>query len=549
MIIVSGLACMVAGCSKSAPSKHSHEAAVPADTTVPLHSDLGSWHHEITTSSPKAQQYFDQGLRFVFAFNHDEAIRAFNAAIALDSICAMCYWGVALALAPNINMPMDTSQGRQAFLMVQHSQARQQHATDRERAYIAALATRYAKDPPVDRASLDSAYANAMRELSRKYPDDLDAATLFAESMLDLRPWNQWKADGTPQPGTEEVVTVLESVLRRSPDHPGACHYYIHTIEGSSRPDRGLVCADKLPNLMPGAGHIVHMPAHIYMRTGRYDDAIKANAQAASVDSIYIAKYRPAGVYPMMYYPHNIHFLWAAAVMDGRSAESLKAARDAASKASEDMVRSMPPLEFLPAGPILSLVRFGNWDAVLKEPPPPQDFLYVRGIWHYARGYAYAAKGQYDDAIKSRDSVLAIAKTVPADQIVGTNNSAVLLLDIAANTLTGEIAVRRGQTDAAVKALTAAVALQDQLHYDEPTPWYYPVRQSLGAALLLNRRPKEAEAVYRTDLAKNPNNGWSLYGLRESLKAQGRTAEADSVSNAFNKAWARSDVTLKSSRF
>ncbi|MBI4553803.1 MAG: hypothetical protein HY710_16170 [Candidatus Latescibacteria bacterium] len=528
----------------AAAQPHQHAASSVA---VPLFDNLGTYHHTVTTASPTAQRYFDQGLRLVYAFNHEEAIRAFKEAAHLDSTCAMAYWGMALALGPNINLD-DPTQDRVAYDAVQKALALSSRVSKPERAYIEALSKRYSIAPDADRNALQQAYADAMREVARQYPDDLDATTLFAEAMMNLRPWALWTNDGQPQPGTLDIVSTLESVLQRNPNHPGANHYYIHAIEGSPRPDRGLAAADRLTTLVPGAGHLVHMPSHIYMRVGRYTDAAEANARAITVDRDYISKQAPQGVYPMMYYPHNIHFRWAALSMEGRSAEALQMAREVVAQLPVEMARQMPALEFVPPTVLFALVRFGKWEEVLKQPPPPADLRFTTAIWRYARGLAFTATGRVNEAAVEADSVKAIAVAMPADQVVG-NNSGATLLSIASNALAGELAAKRGQVDKAVTALKEAIHLQDGLRYNEPPDWYYPVRQSLGAVLLAAGRATEAEAVYREDLKQNPDNGWSLYGLLQCLRARKAVQEAAAVEQRFKKAWARADVTLTASRF
>ncbi|MGE0679439.1 MAG: tetratricopeptide repeat protein [Candidatus Binatia bacterium] len=396
---------------------------------------------------------------------------------------------------------------------------------------------------------LDSAYADAMRAVAKQYPDDLDAATLFAEALMNLRPWDLWTLDGQPQPGTPEIVATLESVLKRNPDHPGAIHYYIHAVEPSPNPERALPYAKRLAALMPGAGHIVHMPSHIYIRVGLYKEAVESNAQAAAVDAAYIEKHNVQGVYRMMYYPHNIHFLWAAATMEGRSQESIRAAREVAAKLPAEMIQEMPPLEFISPTPLFALARFGQWDDILAEPAPPEALQYTTGIWRYVRGLAFAAKGQLDEAMNEHAKLEVLAATIPSERKIGDNTPVPSLLRIAAATLAGEVAAQKRQTDEAVRLLEEAVQLQDQLPYTEPPPWYYPVRHTLGAVLLAAGRAADAEVVYREDLKRNPENGWALYGLAQSLRAQKKTQEAAQVDERFKKAWARADVTLTASRF
>lgn len=526
----------------------SHSPASSA-TPPPLFTNLGNYHHKITTKSVKAQKYFDQGLRLIYAFNHEEAGRAFHEAARLDPNCAMAYWGFALTLGPNYNLAVDAERDRAAYEAIQRALALASQVSENEQAYIQAIAKRHVSDPNADRKALDRAYADAMREVVQRYPEDLDAATLFAESLMDLRPWDLWTLDGQPQPGTQEIVSTLESVLKRNPTHPGAIHYYIHAVEASTQPGQALPYADRLAKLVPGAGHLVHMPSHIYMRVGQYQNAVDSNAKAVAVDADYIAIYNVQGVYSMMYYPHNIHFLWAAAVMDGRSATSLRAARNLVSKLSTDMVRQMTPLEFAAPTLLFTLARFGKWEEILEQPTPPADLQYTTGMWRYVRGLAFSAKGQFDEATKEQEAVAAIAAATPPDKIVGDNSPARTLLEIAAHSLAGEVAAKKGQIDQAIPALEEAVRLQDGLPYTEPPPWYYPVRHSLGAILLTVGRAAEAETVYREDLRRNPENGWALYGLTRSLQMQKKTEEAAATEKRFKKAWARADVKLSSSRF
>jgi len=544
---VLGFVCVaLAGCMRAQPTP---QAGYVSKDGVPLFDNLGSHHHPITTTSPLAQQYFDQGLRLTYGFNHDEAIRAFEEAARQDPNCAMAYWGIGFAHGPNYNLPLDSDRNQKAYAATQQAVARLGHASPAEQAYIKALAQRYSLEPTADRKALDRAFAESMRQVATQYPDDNDAATLYAESLMDLRPWDLWTAEGQPQPGTVEIVETLETVLKKDPHHPGANHYYIHAIEASPQPERGLPSAQRMAALVPGAGHLVHMPSHIYMRVGRYEDAAATNRDAIVVDQTYIAVAKPQGVYPMMYYPHNIHFLWAAASMAGRSAEALQAARDVASAAPPDMVREMLPMEYFSPTLLFALARFGQWQEILQQPAPPEDLRYTTGIWHYVRGLAFVRQQRTALALIEQRHVAAIAADTAADRIIGDNIPAKKILELASDTLAGEIAASRGQKREAIRLLENAVALQDELPYTEPPPWYFPVRQALGAVLLAAGNPKAAEAVYREDLARNPNNGWSLYGLAESLRAQGKNSEARAVDAQFKDAWQNADVTLTASRF
>lgn len=518
-------------------------ASAPADS-VPLFDDLGTLHHAVT-ASPAAQRYFDQGLRLMYGFNHEEAINSFRQGLKLDPGCAMCHWGIALALGPNINAPMDPSLEKQAADEIAAAAAMQARLTEPERAYIAAAARRYSASAGENRAGLDSAYAGAMRDVARRYPDDADAQALFAESMLDLSPWDNWTPEGTPKPGTEELVAALEGALAKHPDHPGACHFYIHAVEASLHPERALACAERLPSLMPGAGHLVHMPAHLYIRVGRYADATMANEHAAHTDQAYLADRQPKGMYPF-YLFHNLDFLRAASVMEGRSAEAIESARTLVSQVPVEVARQVGQAEMLLPTQALTLARFGRWSDVLALAAPPADLRYASGIWHYARGVALAGTGRFTEAGTELDSVMAISAAMPADKLLGFHR-AKDLLEVAHHALAGEIALRQGHAADAVPHLDAAVRRQDALRYDEPPPWYYPVRQSLGAALLAAGRPADAERVYRDDLLRNPHNGWSLYGLAQALRAQHKD-DAD-ARRQFGAAWSRADVTLTSSRF
>ena len=526
-----------------------HDHAAPTADGVPLFDNLGTYHHAITTRVPDAQRYFDQGLRLVYAFNHDEAIRAFREAARLDPTCAMAWWGVALASGPNYNLPLDPEREAAALDAVARGMALAEHASARERQYLDAVAIRYGKAPGGDRKALDRAYADAMKKVMQSDPSDLDAAVIYAEALMVLRPWDLWTLDGHPNPGTEEIVATLESVLQKAPDHPGANHYYIHAVEASRTPERALDSARRVGSAMPGAGHLVHMPSHVYMRTGRWEDAAAANERAIIADRAYIETQKPGGVYPMMYYPHNLDFLRAAASMEGRSRDAIAAAREVGGAVEPDMLRAMPMLEYFSPTVVFGLARFGRWDDVLKEPAPGDDFVYATGMWHYARGLAFAATGRPDDAAREREYVETAAKVTPIERIVADNQPARRLLELAAAVLAGESAARRGDSDTAVRELERAIMLEDALPYTEPPPWYFPVRQSLGAALLAAGQAGDAASVYREDLRRNPENGWSLFGLAKSLRARGDTRAATAVDRRFKSAWTRADVALTASRF
>jgi tetratricopeptide (TPR) repeat protein len=543
---------LATGCSAQ-PGSHAHHggptAAMGAGAPV-LFDNLGDYRRTITTSSRPAQAYFDQGLRLVYGFNHYEAQAAFREAARLDPGCAMCAWGIALTYGANYNSPTDAERERGAWTAA--TQARTLAAargTEPERALISALAARHSASPAADRAALGRAYADAMRTVTRRFPADLDAATLFADALMNLRPWSLWTPEGKPQPGTEELVATLERVLAADPRHPGANHLYIHAVEASSDPRRAEAAADRLRGLMPGAGHMVHMPSHIYYRIGRYADAGSANVAAVAADRAYFTKSQPSPIYRGMYYPHNLDFVWHAASMEGRSAECVRAAREFASEVPAAAVLEMPDMETAPAAPLLALARFGRWDEVLAQPAPPAKMLYVTAAWHYARGLAFTAKGRRDEAARELALLRTLLPNVPADRTLAGFFKMAEMVRLASEALAGEMAARGGDADVAVKHLAVAVRLQDEHWFTEPPPWHYPVRQSLGAALLQAGRAAEAEAVYREDLRGNPENGWSLFGLAQSLWAQGKTADAAAVDARFRRAWARADVVLTSSRF
>ncbi|HET8760105.1 MAG TPA: hypothetical protein VFN94_03505 [Nitrospiria bacterium] len=516
--------------------------------SVPLYDDLGKHHHAITTQSPQAQGYFDQGLRLTYAFNHAEAIAAFKEAARIDPDCAMCYWGAALAMGPNINLPMDLKDEPAAHELAQKALALAQKVSEPERAYIEALAKRYGNEPGDSRSARDFAYADAMRRVAKRHKNDQDAATLFAEALMDLQPWDYWTANGAPKGHIEEIVATLERVIKANPNHPGACHFYIHAVEASMHPQRALPCAKRLAGLMPGAGHLVHMPAHTYMRVGMYQEAEEANVHAVHVDEGYIRDRKPQGFYPMAYYPHNLHFLYWASAMAGRSQVAIATARELATKVPDEMVKEVPPLEMFKPIPYFALTLFGKWDDMLNEPEPAAELKYTAGIWRYARGRALTATAKIDEAKAELGAVTKLADEIPPDQMVNLN-SAKSILQLAGKVLAGEIAAKEGRTDDAVQSLTEAIAIEDRLVYDEPRPWYQPVRQNLGAVLLAAKRPAEADKVYREDLTRNPNNGWSLYGLTQSLKARGNKKLAALEEKYFQKAWSRADVTLTASRF
>jgi len=520
---------------------------------APLFDGMGSHRHPITTSDPDAQRYFDQGLIIDFAFNHAESARSFRAAQSLDPGCAMCFWGEALALGPNINVTsngkvvMSDDERTTAFAAIQKAIALTENISEAERDYIGALATRYDGDPSTERAPLDEAYVDAMRALHHKYPDDDDAAALFAESMMNTMPWDYWLDPEQPKPLTEEVLAALETVLERNPEHALAIHLYIHAVEASSRPERAEAPADTLRDLVPGAGHLVHMPSHIYWRVGRYADASAANVLAASVDEAYIAACNAQGFYPAAYYPHNIHFLWAASSMEGRSEIAIESARKVAANVRLEMIEQFPGVEFFNTIPLLALTRFGRWDQVLAEPAPPENLEYSTAIWHYVRATAYAKQGKLDQARAEHEKLIPLRDAANISFLDSIYYPATMLLTIADALVQGEIATAEGKHDQAIAHFQLAVETQDQLPYTEPPFWYYPTRHTLGKALLTAGNAADAEEVYRADLERYPRNGWALFGLIQSLEAQDK--DTSEYQQRFDKIWAQADVTLTASRF
>ena len=539
--IVIALALVSAGCSKPAP-------------TVPLYDNLGSHAHAITTSSPEAQKYFDQGMRLSYAFNHGEAIRAFKQAIALDPSCAMCFWGVAFAVGPNINAPITEPAAVEAYQAIEQAKKLAGKVSERERAYIDALSKRYVADPGAARPPLDAAYADAMRDLTRRFPDDLDASTLFAQSLMDTAPWNYWNLDGSPREFTNEVLGALESVLKRQPDHAGAIHLYIHAVEASPNPGRAEAFADKLAGLMPGAGHIVHMPAHIYLRTGRYRDASLANQHAAKVDESYFQGDRAPDnmTYDIGYYTHNIHFFVASAAMEGRRADALKAAEDLRSKVHADMLRDPGMggmVQHFHLTPLFVKLRFGMWNEILADDGPPADLPYMRAMWFAARGMALAARKEIAGAEREHAEILSLKDRAELKSMfISSVNTADRIVAIADQLLQADIARARGQVKETRTFLSSAADLEDRLTYMEPPDWPVPVRQLQGAALLEAGRADEAEAAFIADLKKFPENGWSLSGLHASLDRQGRQADAAAVRARLERAWSGADTALAAAR-
>ncbi len=518
----------------------------PTGQIAPRLQNLGPHTFPVTTLSRDAQLFMNQGLNLAYGFNHAESGRAFREAARLDPDLAMAYWGQALVLGPNINAKMAPEEEPKAHELVQKAVSLKSKASPREQAYIHALAKRYTGKAE-DRAAADKAFAEAMREVAKAFPDDLDAQALYAESMMDLRPWGYWMPDGEPHEGTADIVSIIESVLERDSHHPLALHLYIHLLEPTETPEKAAVAADRLLTLMPGAGHMVHMPSHIYQRIGRYEDAARSNELAVLADEDYITQCRAQGMYPMGYYPHNIHFLWFAATMDGRGALAIDNARKVAGKVPDEALKEMPLTAGFRVVPYYALTRFGRWDEMLKEPSPP-DNLYLTGVWHYARGLAFLGKGKIADAEKELAEVERIAKDPALEFALFSPNMANVIFAIAPEVLGGEIEAAKKNYDQAIAHLDRAVRMEDGLVYTEPSEWHYPPRHALGAVLLEAGRAREAETIYWEDLRRNRENGWALYGLMKALEAQGKAEQAALVKNRFEKAWSRADVKLTTSR-
>lgn len=513
--------------------------------------DLGDHQYKISTSNPEAQEFFNQGLILAYAFNHAEAERSFKEAQRLDPSCAMCFWGEALVLGPNINAAMDPAVAPQAYAAVQKAVALAPNVSRKEQAFIEALSIRYAAEAPEDRSAMDVAYADAMRTVAKKYNNDPEALTLFAESLMDTTPWDYWEEDGSPKAEAKEFLSVLEKVMEKFPQHPGANHLYIHAVE-KERPELGVAAADRLGSIAPGAGHLVHMPSHIYIRVGRYHDASIANQQAIEADDSYLTQCRNQGLYPLAYMPHNHHFLWAAATFEGRSELAIASARHMAENSDHHAMRmdGMSALQHYMVTPLYALVRFGKWEEVLQEPKPARDLLYPTAIWYFAQGMAYVKTDAIAKAEKAFDRLKSLSNLEEMkDMRIWDINATADIMTIAATVLESEIAFARGDQEHAIDLLYRAVEMEDNLMYQEPADWHQPIRQMLGARLLQSNLPAEAEKVYRDDLMMYPDNGWSLYGLHAALNAQSKQDEAKEVLKSFEEAWKYADVELTASSF
>jgi len=528
--------------------------AVAAPIGATLLEGLGDYTFPVTSSHPEVQRWFDQGLMLTYGFNHDAAERTFLKATELDPECAMCWWGAALVLGPHVNSGMDPANNQQAWLRLQRATELAPRASEREQAFIRALGARYAENPPDDRRPLDEAYAQATGQLAAERPDDLDAAAFHAEALMDLQPWDYYDDQLQPKGHTAEIVSILESVMARNPDHAGALHLYVHAVEASVDPQRGVAAADRLRELIPGSGHLVHMPAHIYARVGRWHDAVIANQKAIEADDAYLAMCRSnvQGLYPLGYVPHNHHFLWFAASMEGASGIARQAALQTAARVNLPELMRQPGfagLQHYWMTPWFDRVRFGRWDEIAAEANPAPDLPYVTAVWHYAQAMAALRQARTEDAAKHYDALSALA----ADPILETltvwdRYPLAHAVHIAERTVSAELALARGDHRTAIAALREAVLIEDEIPYDEPPGWHAPVRQTLGVVLLAANQPTEAEAVYREELRRNPSNGWSLRGLAESLRAQKRDDEAAEAERQLAAAWANADVQPVASR-
>ena len=555
-------ACLLAGSVVSIPQiciAQAHDMPTPATPDslagwakgAQLFDGLGSFHRKITTRSSLAQRYFDQGMRFIWAFNHDEATRSFAKAAQIDSRCASCYWGVALTLGPNYNMPMMSSpRARVGWAAVRKAEANARRAKPVERALIAAVAKRYRGTGEVDPSNsqpLLNAYVEAMRKVAERYPEDLDVQTMYAEALMNTNPWKLWNADGSPNPGTDKIVSTLRHVLEKDPRHPGANHYYIHAVEASKHPEAGVASAEALEGMMPAAGHLEHMPAHILQRVGRYEEAAEANRKGAAADLAYLKETAPPDYYPM-YLIHNFQFLASSAGMEGRRAETIAALKEARQHIPDQLLFGMPGFDWSASFIYEGYTKFGMWDDMLKEPAPDVKLPGATISYIQSRATALAATGKLEEAkaelAKSETLIGAVT-----DEATQGNNKAKPLYEIGQLKAKARVASAEGKHDDAVALLAQAVAAEDKLAYNEPRDMIFPTRHLLGAELLAAGKPVEAEAVYREDLERNPNNGWAYFGLSKALAAQNRAGDAAAAQKQFEAAWGRADVKLASTAF
>ena len=521
------------------------------DTTkqiAPLFKNLGDLHFPVSTDNERAQAFFDQGLRLTYAFNHAEAHRSFMEAARLDPGMAMAHWGQAYALGPNINdMFPDEERRKKSIEAVEKAKSLYNNASDKEKALIDALLTRYSHDLTTELQDLNIAYMGAMTEVNQKFNDDADILTLYAASVMNTCPWNYWDKDGNPSEGIPEAKAALEKAVEINPDNPGAHHYYIHMVE-LPNPDLAVPSAERLGSLMPAAGHIVHMPSHIYIRVGRYMDAVTSNQAAILADEDYISQCFSQGMYPLGYYPHNIHFLWSAASLLGASDMAIDAAKKTAEKVPVGELQELPFLQDFASTPLLAYTRFGKWNEILTVPPPSEEIKHLRLIWHYARGVAFVRKNNLKEAEEELAAIKTLKEDPELEEFLGTfQNPTSSIAKVAYHVVAGEIASLKGDLDTAIKEFEMAVEMEDQLIYSEPPAWYIPTRQNLGAVLLQANKFEEAEKIYNEDLEKLRQNGWSLMGLHKSLKAQGKEAEAQKIMEEYKKAWEHADIEISTS--
>jgi tetratricopeptide (TPR) repeat protein len=529
-------------CCALLPGQQLKPSARPPDLSLTA---IGRHHHPIATQNKSAQDFFDQGLTLIYGFNHEEAARAFQQAAKLDPTSPMPLWGIALAVGPNYNQDVDPEREKIAFETITHAAKLAENAPQSEGDYVSALASRFSGDANPDYKKLARDYAGSMKSLSQKYPDDLDAATLYADSLMALNPWRLWTIGGKAGDNTEEIVAVLETVLKRDPDHVGANHFYIHAVEASAQPERALSSARRLDTMVPQAGHLVHMPSHIYARTGYYAEAAKSNEEASKVDRAYARKAALEGsMYDLMYHSHNEHFLASAASMMGRYMEA-KAAADGMATRLMPHAKMMPVLDTFIMTPLWVDARFNKWDAILMRAEPAKELPGTHAIWRYTRTLAFVARNEKEKAAAERAEFAKEAAAFPADANIGEFNSGKVVLELAGHILDARIAMAAAEKDTSITHWKQAVAMQDTLNYDEPPDWYYPVRESLGAAYLAAGNPTEAEKIFREDLVRNPRNPRTLFGLTQALKAQNSEADATWIDSQFKSAWKNADTELK----
>lgn len=544
MGMIIGSLFLIVGCTDKTDDRN-----LFANQTAPLFEGMGDHHFDVSLNDTLAARYFDQAIVLTYGFNHKEAERSFRQVVELQPDHPMAWWGIALVQGPNLNLPMLPDAVPVAWKAMQRAQELKSNGTQREQDYITALAKRYAKQQSKNRTPLDIAYAEAMGKLSEKYPEDMDAQALYAEALMDLHPWDFWTKEGEAQPWTPKIMATLERIIDKDPNHPMANHLYIHASEASPNPEKALKSAKRLGNAVPGAGHLVHMPAHTYIRIGMYHEGSEANELAIKSDNEYVTQCHQQGMYPLGYMPHNHHFLWATATLEGRKKRSLEAAQSTFEHVDTTMMRKpgMGLLQHFWTIPMYGNVRFGEWDEILVTPKPDKELLYPLGVWHYARGMAFLANDQVDSARQHLDKLKIVAANDILKEVIIMNH-AYDLLQIATRVLEGEISAKNDEYDQAIALLEEAIRIEDELLYNEPPDWFFPVRHNLGTVLIDAKKPKEAEQVFRNDLKDFPQNGWALFGLHQSLLAQGRESEAQEIKNQFDKAWKYADIELTSAR-